>query len=244
MKWISGFELVKYDVENEVPLRDANGHCIPCDVNEVGELLGWIDQHDPVRQFAGYHGDQQSTDKKMATNVFVKDDVYFRTGDLLRHDAAGYWHFVDRIGDTFRWKGENVSTTEVAEVLSTFPGVIEINVYGVEVPHMDGRAPMAAIVADDESLDLDGLAKYAFANLPSYAVPLFLRKQPQVAITGTFKHQKVTLRKQGIDPTQVGDDSLFWLHPGDKTYMPYGSAEYTSLKNQTSSLGVGRSSKM
>jgi fatty-acyl-CoA synthase len=136
--------------------------------------------------------------------VFERGDAYFRSGDLLRCDAEGYYYFVDRIGDTFRWKGENVATGEFAEVLGAFPGVREANVYGVRVPGSEGRAGMAALVAD-EDLDLAGLWKHAAGNLAAYARPLFLRLQPELEVTGTFKHRKLELVGEGFDPAVVRD---------------------------------------
>jgi fatty-acyl-CoA synthase len=133
-------------------------------------------------------------------------NVYECIGDLLKLDPSGFWYFIDRIGDTFRWKGENVSTTEVAEAISTYPGVEEVNVYGVEVPHHDGRACCAAMVLGD-NIDFKGLYSTCAKNLPPYAVPLFIRKLPKIDITGTFKHQKVELRNQGINPSKCISDS-------------------------------------
>src|SRR6202043_140807 len=122
----------------------------------------------PARQFDGYT-DADSSERKVLRNVFANSDCWFRTGDLMRRDASGYYYFVDRIGDTFRWKGENVSTTEVAEVIATFPGVREANVYGVSVPGYEGRAGMAALVADGaDHFDLAGLRAHIAAHLPVY----------------------------------------------------------------------------
>jgi len=225
----SKVKLVKFDVVSEEPVRDASGFCIPCNKGEVGELLGEIDESDPLRQFAGYYNNNKGTSSKILTDAFKKGDRYFRTGDLLRHDSSGYWYFVDRIGDTFRWKGENVSTTEVAEVVSTFPGVEEVNVYGVSVPGKDGRACMAAMVIRD-GLDFAKLAKHCTDNLPAYAVPVFLRRLPVIEVTGTFKHQKVELRNQGCDPTKTTSDGkvdpLYMYDPDQKTYVPLTTKVY------------------
>jgi len=195
----------------------------------VGELLGEIDDKDPLRQFAGYYNNAKGTSSKILVDAFKKGDKYFRTGDLLRHDSSGYWYFIDRIGDTFRWKGENVSTTEVAEVVSTFPGVEEVNVYGVAVPGKDGRACMAAMVWKGD-IDFVKLAKHCNDSLPAYAVPVFLRRLPVVEVTGTFKHQKVELRNQGCDPAQTKSDgkvdSVFMYDPDRKTYIPLSGQVY------------------
>ena len=169
----------------------------------------------------GYHNNKKANEKKIARDVFSKGDCYFRTGDLLKRDDRGYYHFVDRIGDTFRWKGENCSTNEVSEIVNTFPGVAEGNVYGVQIPNnLDGRAPMVAMSLDeghdpaDGSFDLAKFRDHCRASLPSYACPVFLRFQPRQAVTATFKHQKVKLRKEGADPTSVGGDPIYWLRDG------------------------------
>ena len=142
--------------------------------------------------------------------MFKPGDAWFRTGDLLKRDARGYYYFVDRIGDTFRWKGENVSTTEVAETISAFPGVLEATVYGVAVPRHDGRAGMAAMVVDNVAeFDLAGLHAAVAERLPAYARPLFLRFRPKLDLTGTFKPRKVELVAQGFDPERCGDPVYF-----------------------------------
>lgn len=155
---VLGNKFVKFDVDKDDVVRGKDGFCIECAPGEPGELLGLINDANPLSKFEGYT-DEASTKKKILTNVFVKGDKYFRTGDLLSKDKKGFIHFVDRIGDTFRWKGENVSTTEVAEVLSVFPGIQEANVYGVQIPGKDGRACMAGIVCDD-NLDLKKFQKH------------------------------------------------------------------------------------
>ena len=238
-KLATGTKIVRFDVENEEPMRDPHtGFCVECAPGEVGEMLTRISDRSP---FEGYKN-PAATRKKIATNVLVKGDRYFRTGDLLSCDAQGYYYFHDRIGDTFRWKGENCSTTEVAEVVSVFPGVEECNAYGVEIPKgtrtgaavgaasaaSDGRAPMCAITpvgGDLAAIDMQGLAEHVRRELPSYAVPLFLRILPHsVSTTATFKHQKVALREEGIDVTVVSDP-VFWLNPKTKLYEPFGPPE-------------------
>ena len=141
--------LVQFDVEKEQPVRNAEGFCIKCDVDEIGEAIGKIvnDPEKPSNRFEGYARAEES-EKKILRNVFARDDAWFRTGDLMRKDANGYFFFADRIGDTFRWKGENVSTTEVTEAINTFPGIKDANVYGVGVPGNEGRAGMAVIVCE------------------------------------------------------------------------------------------------
>ena len=161
-------KIVAYDVEQNVDKRNADGRCMECAADEVGEAIGEIlnDPAKPASRFDGY-ADAAATNAKILRDVFREGDAWFRTGDLMRRDAAGYYYFVDRIGDTFRWKGENVSTTEVAEVIATFPGVREANVYGVSAPGYEGRAGMAALVVDDaDHFDLAGLRAHIASHLP------------------------------------------------------------------------------
>ena len=202
---------VAFDVDGNVERRDAGGHCLECGVDEPGELLGEIldDPGKPAAKFDGYC-DPAATRAKILRDVFKPGDAWFRTGDLLKRDARGYYYFVDRIGDTFRWKGENVSTTEVAETISAFPGVLEATVYGVEAPGHEGRAGMAALVVDNVAeFDLAGLRAELAERLPAYARPLFLRFRPKLDLTGTFKPRKVELVAEGFDPERGGDPVYF-----------------------------------
>src|SRR5262249_49692508 len=137
----SGIALVKFDAETDGPARGADGFCVRCAANETGEALGLM--LGIGGRFEGYTGATE-TERKILRDVFKRGDAWFRTGDLMRKDAAGFYYFVDRVGDTFRWQGENVSTAEVAEAIGAFPGVAEATVYGVAVPGLDGRAGMAA----------------------------------------------------------------------------------------------------
>ena len=160
--------------------------------------------------------------------MLEKGDVYFRTGDLLRADADGYYYFVDRIGDTFRWKGENVATSEVAEVVSRFAGVREANVYGVKVPGADGRACMVSLVAEGE-LDLTALHAHLAKQLAAYARPLFLRIQSEMVVTATFKHRKVELVEEGFDPAKV-PDRLYFADPERKAFVPLDADVYRRIQ--------------
>lgn len=201
--------LVRCDAETGLPMRDADGRCIACDADEVGEALGKIltSSGTPARQFDGYT-DEAATERKVIADVFAPGDRWFRTGDLMRKDASGYFYFVDRIGDTFRWKGENVATTEVAGVLRACPGVTDAIVYGVTVSGHEGRAGMAAITTD-ERFDLAGLWAHLDARLPGYAQPLFLRIGAGLDLTGTFKLTSGRLAKEGYnaspDPVWFND---------------------------------------
>ena len=201
--------LVRCDAESGEVLRDADGLCIACGPDEAGEAVGLVldRARAPARQFDGYT-DAAASARKLLRNVVAQGDCWFRTGDLMRRDAAGYFYFVDRIGDTFRWKGENVATTEVATVLRACPGVSDAAVYGVMVPGHEGRAGMAAITTD-AAFDIGGLWAYLSARLPNYAQPLFVRVCAALDLTGTFKLAKGRLAREGYadsaDPVWFND---------------------------------------
>ncbi len=223
----SHLKLVKFDIETASPVRGDDGLCIECDLDEPGELLGQISD-EPGRTFEGYDT-AEATNAKILRDVFAKGDAWFRTGDLLRKDKRGYMFFVDRIGDTFRWKGENVSTAEVAEILDVFPGIKEANVYGVEVPGADGRAGMASLVGG-EAIDLNAFAAFVAEKLPVYARPLFLRLSPEIETTATFKHRKVDLVKDGFDPGKV-HEPLYIFDKSAGVYVPLDEAMHERLKS-------------
>lgn len=195
--------IVKFDVPEEKPIRGDDGFCIEADPNEAGEAIGEIGE-EARQRFDGYN-DKEQTEKKILRDVFKPGDMWFRTGDLLKKDELGYFYFVDRIGDTFRWKAENVSTNEVGEALSGFSGINLPNVYGVSIPNMDGRAGMAAVNTVGGDLDLKALAEHVDQALPHYARPLFIRVVPEAETTGTFKYRKVELVEEGFDLAKVSD---------------------------------------
>ena len=197
--------LVKFDVETGELVRNERGFCIRCRPNEVGEAIGKIfDAGSGLGgRFEGYTSKADS-EKKILRDVFDQGDAWFRTGDLMRKDESGYFYFVDRIGDTFRWKGENVSTSEVSETITAFPGITEASVYGVAVPGTEGRAGMATIVSDNV-LDLAGFREHLVTRLPDYARPVFLRVRGEIEITSTFKHKKSDLVRDGYDPAVTSD---------------------------------------
>jgi fatty-acyl-CoA synthase len=197
--------LVRLDAASGDPERDAQGRCIACGIDESGEAIARIggDASDPPGRFEGYT-DEPASRGKVLHGVFEAGDAWYRSGDLMRRDRAGFYYFVDRIGDTFRWKGENVSTTEVAAALCAAPGVAEAVVYGVAVPDSDGRAGMAALLVT-AGFDLDVLWRHAQAALPRYARPLFVRLLSDVERTGTFKPAKSALIREGFDPSAAGD---------------------------------------
>jgi fatty-acyl-CoA synthase len=208
--------------------RNAAGFCEVCAPGEIGELVSEIvfDPMKPGQRFDGY-ADQTATEAKILRDVFKKGDAWFRSADLVRRDAQGYFYFVDRLGDTFRWKGENVSTSEVAETLGACPGLQEANSYGVRVPGYDGRAGMVAIaVADD--FDLERLRTYAASALPPYARPVFVRIQPKIDATSTFKQRKFNLVQEGFDPAVVAD-RLYFDDPRTGGYVPLDPALYAEI---------------
>jgi fatty-acyl-CoA synthase len=210
-------KLVRMDVDRQEPLRGADGRMIECRPGEVGELLSLVGQQTTM-SFDGYVN-RRDNEQKLVRDCFVRGDTYLRTGDLLRRDRASYYYFVDRIGDTFRWKGENVATAEVAELLNGAPGVSETAVYGVRVAHADGRAGMALVVLVPGA-SFDPVAYYAFAAkaLPAYARPLFVRLAPAMDVTGTLKHVKSRLQREGYDLAAVGDP-LFLRDDDARTYV-------------------------
>jgi fatty-acyl-CoA synthase len=218
-----GTHLVRYDVAADRHERGPDGFCIECEPGETGEAIGRISS---LARFEGYTS-PEATEKKILRDVFETGDAYFRTGDLMRRDREGYFYFIDRIGDTFRWKGENVATSEVAEVLSMAQGVREANVYGVEVPGQEGRAGMAALVVDGD-FDPAALHAHVARELPTYARPLFVRIGSEIEVTGTFKHRKVELAKQGFDPAVVSDPVLF-ADAAARSYVPLESALYARI---------------
>ncbi|KAK5867221.1 hypothetical protein PBY51_011734 [Eleginops maclovinus] len=209
--------VIKFDVETETPLRDSSGLCIKAAKGEPGLLVSEISLTAP---FPGYKGDLQQSEKKRLHDVIRKGDLYFNTGDLLRFDEDNFYYFQDRVGDTFRWKGENVATTEVADVITMVDCIKEASVYGVEVPGHEGRAGMAAINLS-KGLRLDSAAVFTHVEnfLPAYARPRFLRIQSSLDVTGTFKHMKVKLVKEGFNPNQISDP-LYFLDVKEKRYVP------------------------
>jgi len=211
------YAVVRYDVDNEEPVRGPGGWMERVKVGEAGLLLGEISASNP---FAGYTS-PEATQTKILHDVFAAGDAWFDTGDLVRPMGWGHIQFSDRTGDTFRWKGENVSTTEVEKVVNSFPGVALAAAYGVTMPGGDGRAGMIAVVPEgtSEHLDLAGLASHLERHLPSYAVPRFLRLCSDLESTPTHKIKRVRLRNEAFDPALVADP-LFVLLPGEPSYRP------------------------
>ncbi|KAL0968674.1 hypothetical protein UPYG_G00270050 [Umbra pygmaea] len=225
-KWVLPCAIIKYDIVREEPLRNSDGFCIKAATGEAGLLVSKITK---IAPFNGYARDLKQTEKKRLNDVFVKGDQYFNTGDLLWIDEENFVHFQDRIGDTFRWKGENVSTNEVSDILTMMPCIQEANVYGVKVPGHEGRAGMAAVrLNEDEHFDCTGTFRHVSSYLPAYARPRFIRIQNSLAVTGTFKHMKVRLVEEGFNPDGISDD-LYLLDEKDKTYVPLTQTLYDSV---------------
>jgi fatty-acyl-CoA synthase len=225
LEWLLPSRVIRFDVESEMPVRGPDGLCIECSPNEVGETIGGISAR-AGRGFEGY-SNKADSEKKILRDVFAKGDAWFRTGDLMRRDGYGYFYFVDRVGDTFRWKGENVSTGEVGEALAAVPGILEANVYGVAVPGVDGRAGMASLVVNGD-LDLDDLPARLKARLAPYARPIFLRLAPRIVVTGTFKQRKVDLVREGFNPATISDP-LYVLDPDSGKYERLTPERYAEI---------------
>src|SRR5216683_2414712 len=221
--------IVRVDLDAGTPVRTEEGLCIPCARGEVGEAIGRIGTGDDGGgRFEGYT-DAGETEKKILRDVLAKGDAWFRTGDLLRLDEAGFFHFVDRVGDTFRWKGENVATSEVHEAVADCPGVVEAAIYGVAIPGADGRAGMAAVVVDD-TFDLAEFRNRLWRRLPAYACPVMVRFCTALDTTNTFKQKKQQLVREGFDSRLV-TDPLFYLDARSGGYRPIDEESYKCISN-------------
>ncbi|WP_448106882.1 long-chain-acyl-CoA synthetase [Pseudomonas azerbaijanoccidentalis] len=214
---LMSWELAAYDHDSGAPTRQANGFMRKVDKGEQGLLLAKIDDKAPLDGYT----DPQKTAKVVLHDVFEKGDRYFNTGDLLRNIGFGHAQFVDRLGDTYRWKGENVSTTEVENILLKHPHISEAVAYGVEIRNTNGRAGMAAITPAESlaTLDFSELLAFVRQQMPAYAVPLFLRVKVKMETTGTFKYQKTRLKDEAFDPGRTGDDPIYAWLPGTDTYV-------------------------
>jgi len=220
--------LVKFDSAVAEPARDANGHCTRCAAGEIGEAIGRISGSgaQPGGAFEGYTS-ADDTERKVLRNVFESGDAWYRTGDLMRRDASGFFYFVDRIGDTFRWKGENVATSEVAAAILAYPGIAEASVYGVAVRGTEGAAGMATLVADC-AVDFAELRRHLAERLPAYARPLFLRIKDRIDATATFKPKTHELAREGFDPTTI-TDAIYFDDPGHKAYVRLDAPLYQRI---------------
>uniref|UniRef100_U3K309 long-chain-fatty-acid--CoA ligase n=2 Tax=Ficedula albicollis TaxID=59894 RepID=U3K309_FICAL len=227
------FELIRYNVEQDEPVRDERGLCIPVPPGETGLLVVKITKNTP---FHGYAGDAQKTEKKILRDVLAKGDAYFNSGDLLMMDSERFMYFQDRVGDTFRWKGENVATTEVEATLALVSFIQDVNVYGVAVPGCEGRCGMAAVcLKAGATFDGDKLYAHTRDTLPAYAAPRFVRIQDSLEITGTFKQCKNNLVKEGFDPGTIRD-RLFFRDDARRSYVPLTPQTFAAIRDMKLSL--------
>jgi len=220
--------LLRFDIERGEPLRNADGFCERCAVDEVGEAVGLMPDSAAQRggRFEGY-ADAEATNRKILRGVFKPDDAWYRTGDLMRRDPRGFYYFVDRVGETYRWKGENVSTAEVLSALSASRGVLDGVVYGLKVPGTDGRAGTAALLVNAD-FDLAEFRADVAQRLPPYARPVFLRILTSLEATGTFKPRKQDLVASGFDPALV-NDPLYFDDARSQRYVPLDVALYAAI---------------
>ena len=224
---------VQFDYETGDIWRDPKtGYARRMPYEEGGEILVAVPDKEA---FGGYWRNPEATNKRFAVDVFKKGDLYYRCGDALRRSPDGHWYFLDRLGDTFRWKSENVSTAEVALALGEYPGIAEANVYGVTVPRHEGRAGCAALDISDV-VDYKELVRYCRAKLPRYAVPVFLRIVKRSSHIHNHKQNKVGLRREGVDPDKLGteekegtEDALLWLKPGEDSFVPFERSDWERL---------------
>ena len=226
------FAIVEFDADSDEPVKDVKGHLVKVKKGGIGLLISEVSERRP---FDGYT-DPAAGEKKLIRGVFKKGDCYFNTGDLVRDQGLRHIQFVDRVGDTFRWKGENVASTEVEGAVARFDSIEHGAVYGVNVPGCDGRAGMAAITLKaGHSLDGAALATHLAATLPAYAVPLFIRVQAAQETTGTFKYRKVELKQEGFDPDRISEP-LFVLADRARGYEPLTAAVHQQIQNKSIKL--------
>ncbi|KAK8101437.1 hypothetical protein PG999_011811 [Apiospora kogelbergensis] len=238
-----GFETrVLIDPDTQDMVRGPDGFAVRAKTGEAGEMIHWANPTTPAAA-SPYYNNPQATSKRYVADVFKKGDLWFRSGDLMRLDSEGRLYFVDRLGDTFRWHSENVSTNEVSDVVGEFPQIDETNVYGVLVPRMDGRAGCAAVVLREGTaipdVDWKALTAHCRERLPKYAVPLFIRVVQQLEYTGNMKIKKGGLRTEGVDLELMESnakaldkepDAMFWLPPGSESYMPFQQKHLQELR--------------
>ncbi|XP_026954407.1 long-chain fatty acid transport protein 6 isoform X2 [Sagmatias obliquidens] len=216
-KLFFAFDLIKYDFQKDEPIRNEHSWC---------SRVKKVNAKNP---FFGYAGNRKQTEKKLLCDVFKKGDVYFNTGDLMVQDQENFLYFWDRIGDTFRWKGENIATTEVADIVGMLDFIQDTNVYGVAVPDYEGKAGMASItLKPNMSLDLEKVYEQVVTFLPAYACPQFLRIQEKMETTGTFKLQKFRLVEEGFSPLKISDP-LYFMDKLKKSYIPLTKEIYDQI---------------
>jgi fatty-acyl-CoA synthase len=222
--------LVRFDIVAGKPVRNAAGFCEHSATDEVGEAISKISANrlEAGGRFEGYT-DPGASERKILRNVFVEGDAWFQSGDLMRKDAAGFFYFVERVGDTFRWKGENVSTSEVAQIIASCPGVVDAIVYGVAVPATEGRAGMAAVVCS-AAFEVGAFERHLAERLPDYARPVFLRVLSEIEVTSTFKPKKQDLMRDGYDPAAT-TDSLYFNDRSRESFVPLDGALFKRIQD-------------
>uniref|UniRef100_A0A1L8DYU4 Very long-chain fatty acid transport protein n=1 Tax=Nyssomyia neivai TaxID=330878 RepID=A0A1L8DYU4_9DIPT len=225
--------LIKCNEETGEPIRNSEGWCIKCKTGEAGIFLGKIIKKVPARAFGGY-ADKKASEKKILRDVFRKGDAYFNSGDILVRDMYGYFYFRDRTGDTFRWRGENVATSEVEAVISNIVGLHDCVVYGVEVPHIEGKAGMAAILDPKREINFENLSNGIRGCLPAYARPIFVRLMDELPMTGTFKMKKMDLQQDGFNIKKI-NDPIYFLH-SDGIYRVLTQDDFDKIQNGSARL--------
>ncbi|KRT84322.1 AMP-binding protein [Oryctes borbonicus] len=230
LPFVYPISIIRVDPETGNPIRDKNGLCIECNPGEPGVFIGKIKPNNPSRAFLGYV-DKEASKKKIVNDVFKKGDTAFLSGDIIMADKWGNLFFLDRTGDTFRWKGENVSTSEVEAVVSNMVDYKDCVVYGVEIDGQEGRAGMASILDPTNSIDLDKMAEGFKRDLPTYARPIFIRVLNKVDLTGTYKLKKNDLQKEGFNPSVISDSMYYF--DGSGRFLPLTSEKYKQINEGT-----------
>ena len=224
-------KIIKRDETTGQPIRDSNGLCVLCKPGECGEIIGKVKKHGVFQQFDGYANKEQ-TEKKLIYNVVQKGDVWFSSGDVMIQDEEGYIYFLDRTGDTFRWKGENVSTREVETIISDLLEMRDVVVFGVAIPRTEGKAGMAVIAANQVTdINLNELQHQLLKKLPAYTHPMFIRIVSSCDLTGTFKLKKVGLRAEGYNIHEVSDPLFYLDVRGSKQYEVLNEDSYQAILN-------------
>ncbi|XP_030375080.1 long-chain fatty acid transport protein 4 [Scaptodrosophila lebanonensis] len=226
-------QVIRCDEQTGDPLRDSEGRCTRCKPGEPGLLIGKVDSKRAVSAFHGY-ADKGASEQKLLRNVYSKGDVFFNSGDMVVCDILGYFYFKDRTGDTFRWRGENVATQEVEAIITNCIGLSDCVVYGVQIPHVEGKAGMAAIVDPSRKVDMEYLSTGIRGSLPAYARPLFIRLLDEIPRTATFKLKKRELALEGYDLSRLSDP-IFYLNR-DGIYRRLTSEQYQALQAGTAGL--------
>ncbi|MDC3026848.1 long-chain-acyl-CoA synthetase [Gammaproteobacteria bacterium] len=222
-RYMRGSLVVKCDLESGEPIRNSEGYCESVEIGETGLFISKLSK---LATFEGYL-DKQASNKKIMADVMEDGDAWFNSGDLLTRHENNWLSFADRVGDTYRWKSENVSTMEVAAIINKYPEVLDSNVYGVEVESADGRAGMALMNVTGE-FDFEVFSEHVEKNLNAFQRPCFVRIAEEMKTTGTFKHQKEDLKKQGFDPAAI-EDKLYFYQKGN--YVEIDDSLYQRIQS-------------